>query len=184
MPSRWFEHPFREAFPVAHVMRWRFPEYWLRIHSLPESKRYPETDAERQIVFDRQSRFGDALLGDALLGERASCLVFQSCFNGFPRSEEVMPELEWTPIHRVVEDEDDGWDSWMARTVWDAAAFRELLLKIADNQEAHIAFLSEVTDCVFIPYDGGADGFSFDTELVRRLAEEFAPWRSAHPQGL
>lgn len=160
-------------------MRAAFPEYWLRIHSLPESKRYPETDAERETVFDRHSRFGSALLG-----ESAPCLVIQSRFKGFPRSAELMPELVWTPIHRVVEDEDDGWDSWAAHTTWDAAAFRTLLLAIADDQEAHIAFLSEETECVFIPYDGGADGFSFDTALLRRLSDEFAPWRSAHPLGL
>ena len=179
MHSRWFDHPFCEAFPVAHFLRADFPEYWLRIHSLPESKRYSETDAEREIVFDRYSRFGAALLG-----ERAPCLIIQSHFHGFPRSAELMPELVWTPIHRVVEDEDNAWESWMASTTWDAAAFRMLLLAIADGQEVKISFLSEATDCVFIPYDGGADGFSFDTSLLRRLSEEFAPWRSAHPLGL
>ncbi len=178
MHSRWFDHPYCEVFPVAHLMRSAVPQYWLRIHSLPESKRYPETDAERNIVFDRHSRFGLALLGD-----RAPCLMIQSRFDGYPRSAELFPELVWKPIHRVM-DEDDGWDSWMAHTTWDAAFFRTQLLAIADEQEAHIAFLSEVTDCVFIPYGGGADGFSFNTELLRRLAEEFAPWRSRHPLGL
>jgi hypothetical protein len=160
-------------------MRAEFPEYWLRIHSLPESKRYPETDVEREIVFERHSRFGSALLG-----ERAPCLILQSCFNGFPRSTALMPELEWTPIHPVVEDEENVWDSSMAHTTWDAVAFRPLLLAIADDQEAHIAFVSVVTDCVFIPYDGGADGFSFDVPLLQRLAQEFAPWRSGHSLGL
>ena len=179
MRSRWFHHPFCGAFPMAHLMREAFPHYWLRIHSLPDSKRYPESDAERQTVFERHSRFGSALLG-----ERAPCLLIQSRFNGFPRSPELIPELVWTSIHRVGESEDDAWDSWAAHTTWDAAAFRTLLLAIADNREAHIAFVSEVTDCVFIPYDGGADGFSFDTALLRRLAAEFAPWRSAYPLGL
>ncbi len=179
MRTRWFQHPFCQAFPLSHLMRSEFPEYWLRIHSLPESKRYPEDETERQIVFDRYSRFGSALLG-----ERARCLVLQSRFKGFQRSAELMPELEWTQIHRVVESEEDAWDSWMAHTTWDAAALRTLLMAIADDREAHIAFVSEVTDCVFIPYDGGADGFSFDTALLQRLREEFAPWRSAHPLGL
>lgn len=53
MRSRWVEHPFCQAFPVAHLMREHFPECWLRIHSLPGSKRYPESDAEREIVFER-----------------------------------------------------------------------------------------------------------------------------------
>jgi len=164
---------------MAHLIREAWPKYWLRIHSLPDSKRYPEDETERQIVFDRHSRFGSALLG-----ERARCLIIQSRFNGFQRSGELMPELEWTQIHRVGESDEDAWDSWMANTTWDAAVFRTLLMAIAEGREAHIAFVSEVTDCVFIPYDGGADGFSFDTDLLRRLREEFAPWRSAHPLGL
>jgi hypothetical protein len=59
-----------------------------------------------------------------------------------------------------------------------------LILAIAEGKTAHIAFLSDVTDCVFIPYDGGADGFSFDTALLQQLTREFAPWRSKHPLGL
>jgi hypothetical protein len=77
MDSRWFHHPFCEAFPLAHLMRSAFPEYWLRIHSLPESKEYAKSDAEREIIFDRYSRFGSALLG-----EQAPCLIIQSGFNG------------------------------------------------------------------------------------------------------
>ncbi len=179
MTSRWFEQPFCEAFPVAHLMRAAFPQCWLRIHALPESKRYAETDAERETVLDRYSRFGTALLG-----ERAPCVVIQSRFNGSARSDALMPGKVWAPIHRVVEDGDEVWDSWMTHTTWDAAALRSLLLAISDDQEAHLAFLSELTECVFIPYDGGADGFSFDSSLLRRLSEAFGPWRSSHPLGL
>ena len=179
MHSRWFEQPFCEAFPVAHLMRAAFPERWLRIHLLSESKRYAENDAERETVLDRYSRFGTALLG-----ERSPCVVIQSRFNGSPRSEALMQGNVWEPIHRVAEDGDEAWDSWMTHTTWDATAFRSLLLAISNDQEAHVAFLSEVTECVFIPYDGGADGFSFDTALLQRLSEAFAPWRSAHPLGL
>jgi hypothetical protein len=179
MRSRWFHHPFCDAFPLAHLMRAALPEYWLRIHSLPESKRYPENDDEREIIFERHSRFGSALLG-----ERAPCLVITSHFRGFRLSAALMPEFAWTPIHRVVEDDDNAWHSWAAPTTRDAAAFRPLILAIAEGKTAHIAFLSDVTDCVFIPYDGGADGFSFDTALLQQLTREFAPWRSKHPLGL
>ena len=179
MRSRWFQHPFCQAFPLSHLMRSEFPEYWLRIHSLPDSKRYPDNEAERQTVLDRYTRFGTALLG-----ERAPCLIIRSRFNGFECSEELMPELAWTPIHRVSESDEDFYDSRMAETVWDAGAFRTLLLAIADDREENIAFVSDLTDCVFIPYDGGADGFSFDTAVMRRLTEEFAPWRSDYPLGL
>lgn len=179
MKSRWFQNPYCEAFPLAHLMRTAFPECWLRIHSLPGSKRYAESDTERDIVFERHARFGTSLLG-----ERASCLIIQSRLNGFARAEELLPELEWTAIHRIEEEEDEVWESWMARTTWDAEAFRPLLMGIADDRLAHVAFLSEGTDCVYVPYDGGADGFSFDEERVQRMSEEFAEWRSGHALGL
>ena len=50
MSSRWFQHPFCRAFLLAHLMREAFPEHWLRIHSLPESKRYPDGEVKREIV--------------------------------------------------------------------------------------------------------------------------------------
>ena len=194
MHSHWFQQPFCQTFPMAHLMREAFPQHWIRIHSLPESKRYPESDGERQIIFERYSEFGSLLLGKG-----APCLIIRSQFVRLPsdakslpeldwvradRPPELMPELDWAPIHRVRDEEDEAWDSWVAHTTWDATAFRALLSEIAEDRRAHIAFLSEVTDCIFIPYDGGADGFSFDTTLLQRLSQEFAPWRSALASGL
>ncbi|MEO5716540.1 MAG: hypothetical protein ABIT37_23885 [Luteolibacter sp.] len=159
-------------------MRDAFPETWLRIHSLPDSKRYPENEAEKNIILDRYSAFGTALLA-----ERARCLVIQSCYNGFGPNMELMPELRWSPIHRVGEGE-DAWDSWMTHSIWEPSNFAALLLKIAECSEGSIAFVSEVTDCVFAPYDGGADGFSCNKTLLSLLSEKFAPWRSSILSGL
>jgi hypothetical protein len=177
--SQWFQHPFIKAFPLSHLMREAFPEHWLRIHSLPNSKRYPDNETERQIVLNRYARFGTALLG-----ERAPCLIIQSRFNGCARTDELMPDLDWAPIHKVEESDEDFYDSWMTTTLWNPESLHALLLAIADDRADHVAFVSKITDCVFIPYDGGADGFSLDTSLLRRLSEEFLPWRSVHPTGL
>ena len=165
---------------MAHLLRQSFPQHWLRIHSLPDMKRYPEDDAERQVVLQRQTQFGTALLG-----EEAACLVVQSLYAGSPRSPELLPALDWRPIHQVVgEDEDDSWDSWIAHTVWEPTALAPLLLAIAEDRYEYVAFLSEVTDCIYVPYDGGADGFSFDAALLQRLSQEFVAWRSPLPSGL
>lgn len=179
MNSRWFDQPFCRVFPIAHLMRVEFPKSWLRIHSLPESKRYPENDIERHIVFERYSSFGTELLG-----ENARCMIIRSRLNGFQSREAFIPEIEWTPIHQVIEDEAYHWDCFRGYITWNSQALRKLLLAIAEDEEEHIAFLSETTDNVFIPYDGGADGFSFDSALLQKLSEQFASWRSLHPLGL
>lgn len=179
MHTRWFQQPLCRAFPIAHLMRQAFPEYWLRIHSQPESKRYPEDEDERQIVIERYSLFGSALLG-----EGSECLIIKSLFNHSLQQADFMPELQWTAIHTVAESDEDDWCSWVAHTVWDPVAFRTLLLAIADDRERLVAFVSTVTGCIFIPYDGGADGFSLDATALHRLREEFASWQSKHPNGL
>ena len=177
--SRWFQKEMLQAFPLAHMMRKVFPETWLRIHSLPESKRYPENKTDEAIILEKYARFGTALLG-----EKSHCSILQTRFIGFPRSADLLPELDWQQIHRINIDENDSWNSWSAPLIWDPIFFEMQFLEIANRREANIAFLSNDTDCVFIPYDGGADGFSFDAKLIKRLSEEFAPWRSNHPLGL
>src|SRR5690349_1682675 len=41
--------------PVSYLLKWRLSDRWFRIHSLPASKRYAESDAERQELLDRQN---------------------------------------------------------------------------------------------------------------------------------
>ena len=56
--------------PISYHLRYAFPERWFRIHSLPESKRYPENDSEWGILLNRQN----SLIGD-LLGKDSDILV-------------------------------------------------------------------------------------------------------------
>jgi hypothetical protein len=176
MQSRWFQNKVIQAFPLAHLMRENFSEHWMRIHSLPEGKRYPDNQSEKEIVLDRYARFGTALLG-----EKSPCLIIQSRMNGDDRK--LLPEFQWNPIHQIKIDDEEVWNSWSASVIWTPDSFRSLLLAIAEDTEEYVAFLSHSTDCVFIPYDGGSDGFSFDPKLLARLSDEFTPWLSNHPDG-
>lgn len=36
---------------------------WVRFHSLPQSKRYPDNEAEAEIILSRAEALGDAILG-------------------------------------------------------------------------------------------------------------------------
>src|SRR5215212_4038635 len=68
MITRWLQPDFDDSFPVACIMKHRLPKYWIRIHSLSGSKRYPESNSDRKIVLERY-----ALFGTAILGEQAPC---------------------------------------------------------------------------------------------------------------
>lgn len=51
--------------PAAADLKHRFRDRWVRFHSLPESKRYPETDAEYEVLLSRHH----TVLGE-LAGQR------------------------------------------------------------------------------------------------------------------
>lgn len=39
--------------PIAHELRGRHTDRWVRFHSLPESKRYAQTEEEYGVILDR-----------------------------------------------------------------------------------------------------------------------------------
>jgi hypothetical protein len=87
-----WHHCFPDCEPVAHHLRVAFPDRWVRFHSLPESKRYPETEAEYAIVLERHNR----VLGElAQVGETVALLTTGYSRTPTPlRSETQLLELD------------------------------------------------------------------------------------------
>src|SRR5574337_1072614 len=61
--ANFWSQKYPGTIPVQHLFKHRYPERWFRIHSLPESKRYPETEQEWQILLDRQNSIIADLFG-------------------------------------------------------------------------------------------------------------------------
>jgi hypothetical protein len=59
--SEW-EQIYSESPPISQFFKFRLPKRWARIHSLPESKRYPDTKPEWDVLLDRQNRVIDSLM--------------------------------------------------------------------------------------------------------------------------
>ena len=73
--------------PLGYRLRLSYPDRWIRIYSLPEGKRYAETDEEREILLERQNAVASFVLGGG-----AACLVF-SCEYDRPVDASVSPEI-------------------------------------------------------------------------------------------
>ena len=70
-----FEQFWRDSYgefpPVTYRLRYEFfDSRWVRFHSLPESKRYPESDTEMEIVLERANILADRVLGIGGLADR------------------------------------------------------------------------------------------------------------------
>ena len=58
---------------LGHILREEyFADRWFRIHSLPDSKRYADNDAEMNIILNRQN----AIIGDLIGNKQAYLLMF------------------------------------------------------------------------------------------------------------
>jgi hypothetical protein len=62
-----WKRAFGDAVPLGHVCRRMIAERWVRIHSLPESKRYPEDEDDFRELLSRHNAVATAVLGE---GER------------------------------------------------------------------------------------------------------------------
>lgn len=183
--------------PIGYMMRGTGAQYWLRFHSLPESKRYAETENERRILLCRQNE-----LAEEILGQDVPCWLVQTCWGWSDRVNEKRVEITadmdmfkpcrdfgLTFSHRFIEetgepdDEVISWNVYSTSTTWQSGKFDSLLLAIAADQVAPILWMSG-SGAVFAPYDGGIDLFLAHRADVERLAVQHADWLPSHPLGL
>lgn len=175
-----FDDPgFADSYPVPFLMRDTHRDSWFRIHSLPESKRYPDSEKDWQILLDRHRQ-----LSDAVLGKGSHCRVHYSLFvdRGFP--EELEPSLDWGDVVETPLDEETRVFTRSAETRWDFDTFQPWIRLRSEDQLAWISFHSLSTDRLYCPYDGGADIFSADKAGLSAIRKQFSDWKSSHPEGL
>ena len=174
-----FDKPeFNTCYPVAFLMRNYRTEWWFRIHSLPESKRYPNSDADWDILLARHHA-----LADAVLEPVATCRVTYAQFSGVPFPESDLPSLQWRPFRRVGP-VGESLDSWIASASWDFETFAPWIRKRSADELAFIGFHSTATDAVYMPYDGGADVFSLQPDFLDKIRERFNEWKPPLESGL
>jgi hypothetical protein len=155
--------------PLAHLLREAHPERWLRIHSLPESRRYPETDADWAELLRRH----DAVATD-VLGDGARCAL--------------VPVVDVVPAERMRDPVIEAWEPEPAflhgaEVVWRAGAWDEAL-RAAAMDEARFLMVELEHGRVYAPYDGGADLFLPTSRERDEHRARHAGWLSRLPSGL
>jgi len=91
--------------PLGYICREHLHDRWLRIHNLPESKRYPDCEAEYAELLRRHNEVATTVLGN---GE--PCVLFVASYGDAPI---IATPVIWQPhafdhLIRAVADEDHG----------------------------------------------------------------------------
>jgi hypothetical protein len=186
-----WQHRFPDCLPVAYWLRDLLPERWVRFHSLPGSKRYPETESEYATLLERHNR----ILGE-LVSAGEPVFLLSTGYSDHPEPVRSYPELlkldpgavPWRTV--AMHEVDAGWSSpwfwhiFVNERRWTTGTFDPLVRLIADDVVANIMIVAP--DCTWLvhPYDGGMDVILETTAQRDSLKAKYSGWLSAREDGL
>lgn len=187
-PLDWWTSKFSDIAPVGHALRQRLHENWTRFHSLPESKRYAETESEYSGLLQRHLAVANELfeMGEPIflfrshLGERKLKGRQKHQIAGRHLREKMLR----LPTGLSEDPEED--DIYFVRalvTSWVPDFFVAMTRQIADWNETGVTLVSPSTMNIYSPYDGGMDVFVFSVR-PDSLEDKFKSWMSSRADKL
>lgn len=179
----WGEH-FRGCDPIAHRLRVQLKDKWVRFHSMPESKRYPDSNEDLRGAIERM-----LVLADQVLGAGSQCWMVANPYIKAPALQpnvidefSLYPCLEWVDTEEVLDGE--SLVSHAGVQIWTKDRFVSLLKRIAIGECEQIMWVSQQHYSVFAPYDGGVDLILPDEKTSTSIALKYSNWLSPFPGGM
>lgn len=173
------------------MLRSVYADRWFRIHSLPESKRYAETEKEYEEILYRHNTLLTELFGE---GEPVLLMVTGASFTSEPELPKNMTSdvSNFThvcaiPMHIIADGDEHNeryWHIWIAEFHWQPHRFDSLLKAVANVEAVNVLFTRFHEPVVFAPYDGGADIILKTSEERDRYRQQYTTWLSKYPNGL
>ncbi|OLZ44673.1 hypothetical protein BS329_35780 [Amycolatopsis coloradensis] len=172
--------------PLSHMLNRAFPDRWVRFHSLPESKRYPDHDAEYDVVLHRHNSILDELF------QGQDIRIITTHWSDDPEPQAMSPrrarQLPGARHWRSLLDDEDDTDPryahlYVDRTTWQPGLLDDLLRDVADEVVADVMITNLSVDRIHAPYDGGADVLlptTAERDIVKR---RHIDWLSVHSHG-
>ncbi len=187
----WAEN-YPETLPINYLFKRNLKSRWLRIHSLPESKRYAENVEDWSILLERQN----TVFNDLIVENSKICLVtgvygfdVKAVLPDFLTEIACLDNLNFVPLesinlHELSNDwADEGtfYTPYFAEDIYISHKFDSLLKRIADD-ELRVFFVGQ--DCLIAPYDGGVDIIFKDSTTKDFYKSRYKTWLSTREDGL
>jgi hypothetical protein len=190
MLSQWQDH-FPDGEPVAHRLREAFPDRWVRFHSLPGSKRYPEEEGEYLTVLYRHNH-----ILNQLVGSERKVVLLTTGYSGSGEPARLQPELLsldpnalfWRsiPMHEFGAEfaELTYWHVYASVQTWEPGVFDPVVRLVADDVLSNVMVVAPDCRWLLHPYDGGMDVITESSVARDRLKSSNSEWLSSHPSGM
>lgn len=171
--------------PISHRFKDDYNDRWFRIHSLPNSKRYPDTENERNILLMRQND----IISD-FLGEKSNTLLVTEGHD-LVEEKDIYKNYNFTKLDSIdlfaldpeMRVEEAVLTQAFAEIVWERNKYDDLLREVA-NDETRAFFISIEKNILVAPYNGGIDFIVKDSETRDIYKEKYKRWLSKRDDGL
>jgi hypothetical protein len=171
-------------------LRHVYPDRWVRFHSLPESKRYADSNAEYLTILERHNAVISELTstGDEVLFLSTGYSPSPDPIRYYEHLSRLDPTARfWRTIakHQLEDDEENPnyWHLFFSTWSWSPGVFDSLLRLVADDVIANIHLASTSARWIYHPYDGGADVILNTAKERDSLKQTFSHWLSQRDDG-
>jgi hypothetical protein len=175
---------FAECPPINYLLKINFKDRWLRIHSLPGSKRYAENKIEWDILLARQNKILQNVfdVNDAIVIISNTYKVnstFESNYWVEKKLENyiwhTLPEIDIFNISKKFMDKDVFIIPHVTTDIFEVNKMNFILQQIATD-ELRLFFMNPKTNTIVAPYDGGVDIIYVDTATRDMYKEKYRDW--------
>ncbi|MFE9216017.1 hypothetical protein ACFYN3_06695 [Streptomyces lavendulae] len=165
-----------------------YQDRWVRFHSLPESKRYPEDEAEYAVALDRYN----TVLDELFAGGEVYVVSLDWADPAEPTQwshhrRALHPQgTVWTTLDETDDPDPEYHNRWYFyadRRPWQRGCADALLRAVADDALSGVFFTDPDLTRIHHPYDGGADVILPTPQERDHLRDRHTSWLSEHPSG-
>ncbi len=190
MLDEYWTQRFGATPPIAHSFRDSQRDCWVRFHSLPDSKRYAESESEWTTLLGRHNAVVGSLTSD---GSKLELLTTNWSASDTPESphehfcELQIPAEHWRTVamHEIDGDPDPNyWHIFRSTIAWTRHTLDNLIRSVADDRISNVMILDPTDTWLFHPYDGGMDVILGSSSERDDLSDKYRNWRSSRSDGL
>lgn len=172
-----------EIEPIAYQLKHVYPDRWVRFHSLPGSKRYPETEAEYQTIIDRNKS-----VLYSLINEESEMIAFVPQYDvddiahlSFQDFSKLVERTEPYGVVSSSQDSDENFNIYYAK--FPLSKLPALIRLVADDVLSNVILVSFSDEVIYHPYDGGMDLILKSKSKRDALKNNFIEWYPSKTSG-
>jgi len=176
----YWEDSLAQSVPEAANLKTIFPERWVRFHSMPKAKRYPETDKELTDVIKRYNSIIESV-SNIPCKLYVMLSVYSEEFTLPCEDEKHFPDFETIEHWKTVSQYKGTVDEYfihisVAYIEYMGVELNELFRLVSDDQLGNVMIVDVVSSTLYHPYDGGIDVILSSEQSRDAVAQTHSDW--------